>query len=309
MQQLAPEYGADRRRFRVLKLRGVKFRSGWHDYTIMTGGLIVFPRLVAAEHRAELKSSIVPSGNAGLDALLGGGIERGTSLLMIGPAGSGKTTIALQFARAAIERGERAAIYLFDENSHTLMVRCRGVSMPLDECVAGKGMKLQQVDPADMSPGEFSHNVRAAVERDRVSVVVIDSLNGYMNSMPEERFLLIHMHELLSYLAQQGVLTILTMAQHGLTEKMNSPIDISYLSDTVMLLRYYEAAGELRQTLAVVKKRSGRHERTLREFRITPEGIRIGEPLRDFHGVLTGVPQVMGKGDVAQQFARDGHER
>jgi circadian clock protein KaiC len=294
MEQPAPEYGSERRRLRVMKLRGVKFRGGWHDYSITTGGLVVFPRLVASEHRPEMKNENITSGIPELDALCGGGVSRGTSMLIIGPAGAGKTTIAMQFAYAAMRRGEHTAVFLFDENLQTLMTRCSSVGMNVRDDREKGLLTAQQIDPAEMPPGEFSHIVRGAVERDRARVVVIDSLNGYMNAMPQERFLLVHMHELLTYLAHQGVLTILTMAQHGLVGKMESPIDLSYLSDSVLSVRYFESRGEIMQSIAVLKKRTGPHERTLREFRVTQQGIRIGAPLRDFHGVLTGVPVFAG---------------
>ena len=294
MEQPAPDYGSERRRLRVMKLRGVKFRGGWHDYSITTGGLVVFPRLVASEHRPEVKNENITSGIPELDALCGGGVSRGTSMLIIGPAGAGKTTIAMQFASAAMRRGEHTAVFLFDENLQTLMARCSSVGMNVRDDREKGLLTAQQIDPAEMPPGEFSHIVRGAVERKRARVVVIDSLNGYMNAMPQERFLLVHMHELLTYLAHQGVLTILTMAQHGLIGNMESPIDLSYLSDAVLSVRYFESRGEIMQSSAVLKKRTGPHERTLREFRVTQQGIRIGAPLRDFHGVLTGVPVFAG---------------
>jgi len=293
-QQLAPEYGAERRRLRMVKLRGVRFRGGWHDYTIITGGLSVFPRLVAAEHPGPTALSGASSGIAELDLLLGGGIDHGTSMLIMGPAGSGKTSIGLQFALAGAARGENAALFLFDEQIETLMVRSRGIGMKMREAVEKKRITMQQIDPAQMPPGEFVHLVRTAVERDKAKILIIDSLNGYMNAMPEERFLTIHMHELLTYLNQQGVLSIVIMAQHGIMGRMDSPVDVSYLSDSVLLLRYFEAQGSIHQAISVMKKRTGKHERTIREFRITAEGLRVGEPLKDFHGVLTGVPTYTG---------------
>ena len=294
MQQFAPDYGADRRRIRTLKLRGVKFRDGWHDYVIGRGGLGVYPRLIASEHRPELKSRRVSSGINELDALLGGGIDAGTSMLLVGPAGAGKSTIAMQYAAAAMERGERAAIFLFDESVSTMIARARGIGMNLRGAVEAGRLAVRQIDPAEMPPGEFVHVVRDVVERQQARVLIIDSLNGYLNSMPEERFLTIHMHELLSYLGQQGALTILIMAQHGVMGRMEVPIDLSYLSDSVLMLRYFESQGQIRQAISVLKKRTGRHERTIREFQITSDGIRVGEPLADFQGVLTGVPMYSG---------------
>jgi circadian clock protein KaiC len=295
-EHLAPEYGSERRRLRMVKLRGVKFRGGWHDYTIATGGLNVFPRLVAAEHRHAADGDVASSGIAELDELLGGGVHRGTSLLLMGAAGTGKTTIATQYVAAAVARGEHAAVYLFDESVETMCRRSAGVGIDVRTPAADGRLTLRPVDPAEMAPGEFVQHVRHSVERDKARVVVIDSLNGYLNAMPEERFLTIHMHELLMYLGQQGVLTILVMAQHGLMGRMESPLDVSYLSDSVLLLRYFEAHGAVRQAMAVIKKRTGAHERTIREYQVTPSGLRVGPPLADFHGVLTGVPTYNGGG-------------
>ena len=295
LEQLAPEYGSERRRLKLVKLRGVKFRGGYHDYQIVHGGLAVFPRLVAAEHKPGAKQEPISSGIKELDALLGGGMTRGTSMLIMGPAGSGKTSIALQYAVAAAGRGENAALFLFDENTETMLTRTSGLGLDVRGCVESGRIKVRQVDPAEMPPGEFVHTVRQAVEHDKARVVVIDSLNGYLNSMPEERFLTIHMHELLTYLSQQGVMTILVLAQHGLMGKMDSPIDVSYLSDTVLLMRYFEAGGRIRQAMSVMKKRTGAHERTIREFMMTSSGLRVGPPLGEFHGILTGVPEYLGK--------------
>ena len=309
-EHLAPEYGAERRRLRMVKLRGVRFRGGWHDYTIATGGLEVFPRLVAAEHRHPVDGDVASSGVAELDELLGGGVHRGTSLLLMGAAGTGKTTIATQFVAAAVARGEHAAMYLFDESVETMFRRSAGVGIDMRGPAAEGRVTLRPVDPAEMAPGQFVQHVRDAVERDKARVVVIDSLNGYLNAMPEERFLTIHMHELLMYLGQQGVLTILVMAQHGLMGRMESPLDVSYLSDSVLLLRYFEAQGSVRQAVAVIKKRPGAHERTIREYAVTRGGLSVGPPLTEFHGVLTGVPTygggngnsgpalIKGRGDV-----------
>jgi circadian clock protein KaiC len=295
MQQPAPEYGAERRRMRVMKYRGVRFRGGWHDYGIARGGLTVYPRLIAAEHRPDVNLTTIASGLPELDALLGGGVARGTSLLLLGPAGCGKSTLAAQYAAAAAERGERAAMFLFDENVQTLLTRSNGIGMNLAGAISDGRVTARPIDPAEMPPGEFIHLVRAAVERDHARVVVIDSLNGYLNSMPDDRFLVIHMHELLTYLARQGVLTILIMAQHGMMGRMETPIDLSYLSDSVLLMRYFEAHGAIHQAISVMKKRIGAHERTIRQFRVTSEGVKVGEPLKDFQGILTGVPTFTGK--------------
>ena len=280
---------------RVHKLRGVRFRGGWHDYAIVTGGLVVYPRLIAAEHKLEFRTEPFPSGIKELDELLGGGVDRGTSMLIMGPAGCGKTSIGLQFAAAAMERKEKAAIFMFDENKQTLLARATGIGMDLRESAKDEQLLMRQVDPAEMSPGEFTNLVRNLVEEQKARIVIIDSLNGYMNAMPEERFLTIHMHELLTYLSQQGVLSILIMAQHGIMGRMDSPIDVSYLSDSVLLLRYFESQGAIHQAISVMKKRTGRHERTIREFSITSSGLKVGQPLQDFQGVLTGVPTYVGK--------------
>ena len=294
LEQLAFDYGTDRRRLRIQKLRGVHFRSGFHDYTIETGGIRVFPRLVAAEHHEPFARGPMTSGVAELDNLLGGGLERGGSVLLMGPAGTGKSTMATQYAVAAAERGERAVIYTFDESLETLLDRSNRLGMDLRGHVERGQIAVQQVDPAELSPGEFVQRVRDCVEQDGCRVVAIDSLNGYLNAMPEERFLIIQLHELLSYLGQQGVLTILVAAQHGLVgERMVSPIDVSYLADTVVLMRYFEASGAIRLALSVVKKRSGPHERTIRELQLGP-GIRVGPPLTDFSGVLSGIPEYHG---------------
>jgi circadian clock protein KaiC len=295
LEQRAPEYGAERRRARVVKMRGVKFRGGWHDFVIARGGLQIFPRLIAADHQGKFDHAVVQSGIAELDQLLGGGVVRGTSLLLMGPAGSGKTSLAMQFLTAAIERGEHCAAFLFEESLQTMLLRADGLGMNLRAAVADGKLTTRQVDPAELPPGEFVDLVRREVEEKKVRVVVIDSLNGYLNSMPAERFLVLHMHELLTYLGQQGVLTILVMAQHGFMGRMESPLDVSYLSDSVLLLRYFEAMGAIRVALSVLKKRTGQHERTIREMIFTPRGIEVGAALTDFHGVLTGVPTYSGQ--------------
>jgi circadian clock protein KaiC len=291
LEHLSPEYGAERRRIRIVKMRGQPFRGGYHDFVIRRGGLEVFPRLTASEHRGKTTPGLLASGVAALDALLGGGLDRGTSALFIGPAGSGKSTIASQYAVAAARRGESTAIFTFDETVTTLMNRSTGLGLGLREVIDAGQARVQQVDPAELSPGEFAFLVRRAVERDGAKVVVIDSLNGYLNAMPEERFLTIQLHELLTYLGQQGVNTLMVVAQHGLIGTgMQSPVDASYLADTVVLLRYFESDGELRRAISVVKKRSGPHESTLREFRLGNNGLWVGDPLAGYHGVLTGTP-------------------
>jgi circadian clock protein KaiC len=294
LEHMAQEYGAERRRIRVLKMRGRAFRGGFHDFIIRTGGLDVFPRLVASEHHRLFDAEPLKSGNAELDKLTGGGLHRGTSTLLMGPAGCGKSTIATQYALNAAERGERSLILTFDESIATLMTRSEGLGMDLRRHVDAKRVRIQQVDPGELSPGEFIYSIRRAVEEDAARVVVIDSLNGYLNAMPEERFLTIQLHELLTYLGQQGIVTIMIVAQRGLLgHGMQTPVDASYLADTVIALRYFEAKGALRRAISVVKKRSGMHEDTLRELTMkSKKGVQLGAPLHDFHGVMSGIPAI-----------------
>jgi circadian clock protein KaiC len=291
LEQLTPEYGAHRRRLRVVKFRGARFRGGYHDFNIYRGGLEVFPRLVASEHRQEASVERLPSGLPQLDMLLGGGLERGTSTLLVGAAGTGKSTLGVQFAVAAAARGEHAALFIFDESENTLVSRAAGFGIGLRAHIDAGRVTVRQVDPAELSPGEFTHAIRCAVERDRATVVVIDSLNGYLNSMPAERFMVIQLHEILSYLREHHVVSLLMGAHHGLIgSEMNAPLDASYLADAIVLLRYYETQGEVRQVISVMKKRGGEHERTIREFSLQSGRIHVGEPLRGFRGILTGTP-------------------
>jgi circadian clock protein KaiC len=291
LDQLLPEYGNDRRRLRVVKFRGRRFRGGYHDYVIRRGGLDVFPRLVAAEHRQASRRDRIPSGIAGLDALMGGGLERGTSTLIQGAPGAGKSTISALFAHAIARAGENAAMFTFDEGRETLLTRMAGIGLDMREAVEDGRIAVTQIDPAELSPGEFASKLRVAAERENVALVVIDSLNGYLNSMPEERFLIIQLHEMLTFLGQMGVATILIGAHQGLIGAyMKSPVDVSYRADNIMLMRYYEFRGEVRQAISVVKQRAGAHERTIRDFQIDGGGVRVGEPLRQFRGVLTGTP-------------------
>lgn len=294
LEQLAIDYGAQRRRLSVIKMRGIEFRGGYHDFNIVKGGIEIFPRLIAAEHHAVFFGDYMPSGNSELDNLLGGGLERGTNALLIGAAGVGKSSLALTYAIAAAERGEHAVYYAFDEGRGTVEARAKTLGLALSPALESGHLRFQQIDPAELSPGEFASNVRRSVEVDRAAIVVIDSLNGYLNAMPDGRFLILQMHELLSYLGQQGVLTILVLAQHGLVGPMETPVDVSYLSDAVVMLRYFEYAGDVRRALSVVKKRSGKHEHTIREFRLTPNGIELGPPLREFSGVFSGTPRYTG---------------
>lgn len=296
LERQSVEYGSSRRRLQVVKMRGAEYRDGYHDFTIRTGGLMVYPRLVAAEHLKSDAQEGVSSGLAELDLLLGGGTNRGASTLFMGPAGAGKSTLVTQYAVAAADRGEAVRFYIYEESRVTFINRAIGLGLDLKRHLDSGLITVQQVDPAELSPGEFTHRVRQAVEQDHARMIVIDSLNGYLNAMPSERFLLVQMHELLTYLAQQGVITLLTVAQHGVLGGMlQVPIEISYLADAVVMLRFFEADGEVRQAISVVKKRQGNHERTIRELRFTAHGIRIGAPLRQFQGILTGVPFYRGE--------------
>jgi circadian clock protein KaiC len=298
LEQHAVAYGAERRRVRVVKLRGSRFRGGYHDLNILTGGMRVYPRLVAADSRGSFEQKSISSGVPAFDELLGGGLDIGTSTLLMGPAGSGKSTIASQFAASTAKRGEFAAIFIFDEGINTYLSRAQGMGSNIRAMVDQGSISLQQVDPAEMSPGEFASRVRACVEERSARVVVIDSINGFLNSMPDENFLTAQLHELLTFLNQQGVVTLLVLSQHGfLGSNMGSPVDVSYLADNVVLLRYFEAEGAVRRAVSVVKKRTGRHEPTIREMTITSNGLELGAPLSAFHGVLTGVPTYMGKKD------------
>lgn len=295
LEQLTIAYGAERRRLRVFKMRGRAFRGGYHDYIIRKGGLQIFPRLVASEHNEGFEEGEpVTSGVNNLDKLLAGGLDRGTATLIMGPAGCGKSTLALQYVCAALERGEKALFISFDETRRNFFKRAAGLHIDV-EGRPGEFL-FQQVDPAELSPGELSGLVRSAVA-DGATIVVLDSLSGYQNAMPEEQFLLLQMHEMLTYLNQQGVLTILVLAQHGLIGTMQSPVDLTYLSDTVLLLRYFEAGGELKRAISVLKKRTGGHEPTIREYRIDKQGVRVGDPLTHFTGILTGVPRYSGVSD------------
>lgn len=302
LEQLANQYGAERRRLRVSKMRGVSFRGGYHDFAIRRGGLDVYPRLVAAEHSASFPDEDVGSGNEELDKLLCGGLPRGTSTLLLGGAGTGKSSVATQFVMAAVARGERAAMFVFDETIGTLRTRSRKLGMPLDDAIEQGRLSVQQIDPAELSSGELATIVRRAAEgTDALGIpatmIVVDSLNGYLNAMPEEKFLTAQLHELLSYLGQRGIVTILTVSQSGMVGTMTSPVDTTYLADNVLLFRFFEAGGGIHRAISVVKKRSGDHERTIRELTTNAGGIVIGEPLRNFRGILTGVPTSVGRSD------------
>ena len=291
LERLNPDYGVTRRRLQISKFRGTDYRSGYHDYRIARGGLEVFPRLIAAEHPQRDGLDQLPSGVAPLDSLLGGGPDRGTSTLLLGPAGSGKSTVAIQYASAAAARGEHAAVFAFDESQTTLMKRAKALGIVVEPGIGPGKVRIQQIDAAELSPGEFVHQIRQAVELDRARVVVIDSLNGYLNAMPEEHFLTLQLHELLTYLGRKGVTTFMVVAQHGmLGGSMTTPADTSYLADSVVLFRYFEHAGQVKKAISVLKKRSGVHEDAIRELWLNGQGIHVGEPLTRLRGVLTGVP-------------------
>ncbi len=295
LERLTLEFGAARRRLQVQKLRGVDFMAGYHDFNIVRGGLDIFPRLVALDQHSDFIGGPVSSGNAELDQLLMGGPLRGTTTLVTGPAGSGKTTIALQYLDAACRRNEPCAIFEFDERIGTMFTRAKGLGIDLAGHVADGRLRVHQVDPAELSPGEFSARVQRVVEGGGVRLLVIDSLNGYLAAMPQEQQLILQLHELLSYLNQKGVTTLLINPQHGLVGELTSgTINVSYIADTLILLRYFEAEGRIRKAISVVKNRSGAHEDTMRELRIDAEGLRVSEPLSSFKGVLTGTPEYLG---------------
>jgi circadian clock protein KaiC len=294
LEELSLNYGAERRRLRVLKYRGQSFRGGYHDFVIEAGGVTVFPRLVSAEHKTEFQRTVLSTEIPELNALLGGGIERGSSALILGPSGTGKTVLSMTFVAAAINRGERAAMFVFDEELGLLFDRAKGLGFDLKAMIDNGKLFVEQVDAASLSPGEFTHRVRRCIEQYEARTVVIDSLNGYQAAMPEERSLILHMHELLQYMNRQGVTTFLTVAQHGVVGDMQTPVDITYLADTVVLLRYFEAQGRVRRAISVVKKRTSAHEDAIREYRIDKRGITLGEPLVEFAGILRGVPSFVG---------------
>jgi circadian clock protein KaiC len=295
LEQTPREFGSERRRLRVVKMRGIKFRGGYHDFLIDTGGLVVFPRLIAAEHHATFEAKANSTGSKQLDLLLGGGLVPGTNTLLLGPSGAGKTTTSVRCMLAALERGETATYYLFDEGRATLLTRSASLGMDLTPHIEAGRLIVTRVDPAELSPGEFASKVREAVEERGSTFVAVDSLNAYLHAMPGEQHLLLQMHELLSYLNQQGVTTLLVLGQHGVIGDVRTDIDLSYLSDAILLFRFFEAKGEIRTALSVVKTRVNLHERTIRELKLTHGGLRVGEALDDFEGVLTGLPAYHGR--------------
>jgi circadian clock protein KaiC len=294
LEQLAPDFGAERRRLRVMKFRGQSFRGGYHDFIIRTGGVVAYPRLVSSEHYSLFERKQVTSDIAELDALLGGGVEQGSSTLVLGPAGAGKSLLTLQFVAAAIRRGEKAAMFVFDEELGLLFGRAQTLGFDLVAMREGGKLQIDQIDTAELAPGEFAHRVRDRVVTAKARTVVIDSVNGYQAAMPNDNALILHLHELLQYLNRQGASTFLTVAQHGLVSDMKAPVDLTYLADTVILLRYFEAFGRVRRAISVIKKRTGAHEETIREYRIGSAGINLGPPLTEFHGILRGVPTLIG---------------
>lgn len=295
LEEMAPDYGAERRRLRIMKYRGQKYRGGYHDFTIHSDGIHVYPRLVAAEHRNRYERTQLPCGIAELDALLGGGVENGSSTLIIGPAGTGKSLISMVFAVAAVKRGEKVALFIFDEELGLLFDRMKKLGIDLEAFQQAGSMVIQQVDAAEQSPGEFAHLVRSAVDDHDIKTVVIDSINGYHAAMLGESSPVLHIHELLLYLNRLGAATFMTVAQQGLVGDMKAPVDITYLADTVILMRYFEALGEVRRAVSVIKKRFGGHESTIREYKIGGHGLTVGEPLSEFQGVLRGVPTYVGE--------------
>lgn len=295
LEQSTREFGSERRRPRIIKMRGIKFRGGYHDFVLDTGGLRVFPRLIAAEHRARFDSTATSTGSAELDLLLGGGLVTGTNTLLLGPSGAGKTTTAVRCMLAALERGEAATYFLFDEGLATVLARSAMLGMDLAPHIEAGRLTITQIDPAELAPGEFSTLVRHAVEERRSTFVAIDSLNAYLHAMPGEQFLILQMHELLNYLNQQGVTTLLVLGQHGVIGNVQTDIDLSYLSDGILLFRYFEAKGEVRTAVSMVKSRVNAHERTIRELKLTAEGLRVGAALSDFEAVLTGLPSYRGE--------------
>lgn len=296
LEQTVSDYGAERRRLRIVKLRGLRYRGGYHDFTIESGGLKVYPRLIAAEHERSFDYAAVTTGLPELDSLLGGGLMPGTNTLISGPAGAGKTSMAVRCAVAALERGQKAAYYLFDERLGTLMVRSAALGMPLQPYIDSGQLVIRQIDPAELSPGEFAGAVQKAVDGEGVEFVVIDSLNGYLQAMPSDNYLTLQLHELLTYLGQQGVVSMMIFGMHGITGELRANIDLSYLADSVLMLRFFEADGAVHKSMAVIKTRTSEHERTIREFNVGAGGIRIGEPITAFDGVLSGQPRYLVKG-------------
>jgi circadian clock protein KaiC len=306
LEQIAKEFGKERRRVNIIKMRGIKFRGGYHDYTLLTGGIVIYPRLVAAEHTSDFTPSIRPTGSAGFDVLLGGGLVRGTNTLVVGPSGIGKTTLSVRCLLSALERGEKASFYLFDEGLGTFHARSAALGMDLRHYAANGQLRIQHIDPAELAPGEFAQMLRDAVELQGVGFIVIDSLNAYLQAMPGEQFLTLQMHELLSYLNQKGVTTVLVLGQHGLIGEVRTDVDLSYLSDSTVLLRFFESGGRLRRAITVIKSRTANHALTIHELQLGADGVKIGDPLEGFEGVLTGLPSYRGSTPMMSTHPDDG---
>ena len=296
MKKLHPEFGNERRRMNIVKLRGISYLGGYHDYVIKYGGIEIFPRMISSEFEGKENHTKFSSGISELDKLLGGGLDAGTSTLFLGPAGTGKSSLSLQYAYAAAERGEKAIVFTFEESLGTILMRSKSIGMDIKKHLDSGMMKISKIDPAQLSPGEFADRIKMAVLEDNFKVVSIDSLNGYLHAMPQEQFLILQLHELLAFLANQGVATLMVLAQQGMMgHMMNTPIDLTYLADTVVITRYFEASGSVRKAVSVIKHRSGVHETTIREFSFSNKGLEVGKPLTQFKGVLTGVPEFVGE--------------
>ncbi len=304
LEQLVQDFGTERRRLRVIKMRGIRFSGGYHDFVLKTGGMWVFPRLIASEHVSQFDNEIGSTGVPALDKLLGNGLMRGTSTLLSGPSGVGKTTTAIRCVLSALQRGERAAYYLFDEGASTLLIRARALGMDFEQYLRDGSLKLHQINPAEMSPGEFAATIRTAIEEEARTFTVIDSLNAYLQAMPGEQFLLLQMHEILTYLRQQGVTTLLVLGQHGLIGEVRSDLDLSYLSDTILMFRFFEVRGDISTAVSVIKSRTAHHARTIHQFRISPQlSLQVGEPLQDFEGVLSGLPTYRGNTPMLKKMS------
>ena len=294
LEHTAQDYGSERRRLRIVKMRGVKYRGGYHDFLIETGGVDVFPRIVATEGEGEFSERLLSTGVRHLDEMLGGGLSPGTNVLLNGPSGIGKTSTAVCCGLSALQRGEKAAYFLFDEGKATMLARAQAMGMDLGPYIESGQLRVWQMDPAELSPGQFTNWVKAVVERDGVRFLAIDSLNALLQAMPHEKYLVLQMHELLGYLNSKGALTMLVLGQHGIVGDVRGDVDLSYLSDVILLFRYFEARGNVFKAISVAKSRTTEHEASIREFRLGQSGVLVGDPLIDFEGILTGAPSYRG---------------
>lgn len=309
LEKFRAAYGVERRQFHIVKLRGVGFKGGTHDYVIERGGVKIFPRLVASDHQGNFQSNVLASGVKHLDDLLGGGLDSGTSNLILGPAGTGKSTIALRFAISAAERGQKAAFFTFEESIPNLFARAEALGLDVEKHTKSGNLIIRKVDPAELTPGQFASILREAASETDLSLVVIDSLNGYIHAMPEQQFLMLQLHELFSFLGNRGIVTIMVLAQAGIMGSMQTPLDLTYLADSVMVTRYFEAFGSVKKAISVIKKRTGAHEESLRELRVGKGGIIVGEVLREFSGIFTGVPRYNGnKNKIMARYDREDDE-